>query len=122
MIRRSGNEVSIKATIENRYEKDPDKLWWTFRLFSPSVRHAERLEERLASGEQIHFGLGDDITGMIATDDRSVHFINVDPEVIKQSYSRKGMMLLSFSPPRFRHKTYVYYNEESMVPDDVYRL
>ena len=121
-IRRSRNEISIKATIENRYENDPEKLQWTFRIFSPTTRHAERLESRLISGEEIHFGLGDDITGMIATNDRSIHFINVDPELIKRSYSRKGMMLLSLSPPRFRHKIYSYYDGEAALPDDVHRI
>ncbi len=121
-IKRSGEEILIRATIANRYEKEPEKLWWTFRIFSPAAVNAERLEARLISGEQVHFGLGDDISGIVATDETSVHFINVDSEFIKASYSREGMMLLSFVPPRFRHKTYVYYKEEVGEIEEAHRL
>lgn len=121
-IKRVGKELFLIATIASRYLEEGEKLWWDFRIISPTAVHAERLELRLLSGEQIHFGIGDDISGIVAANHHLVHFINVDPELIKGCYSREGMMLLSFDPARFRHKTYHYYKEAARNPEEGHRL
>jgi len=117
-IKRIGKELFLRSTIANPYEK----LWWDFRICSPNPIQAERLESRFLSGEQIHFGIGDDISGMIAANEHIVHFTNVETELIKRCYSRDGMILLSFTSRRFRHKTYHYCAEGPRSIEETDRL
>ena len=114
---RTGAEISIRATIDNPYEKDPAKLWWTIHLITPSERHAERLEGRLLSGRQVHFGLEDDICGMIACNQNHVAAVNVPPDTLKRRCSRPGKVLALTSPLRQKHKTYCYWPADQQLPD-----
>jgi hypothetical protein len=116
LIRR-GSEISIRATIANQYQKDPEKLWWTLHLLAPSSLHAERLESRLLSGGQIHFGIGDDISGMIACHQDSVQAVNVEPKTLKRLCGKDGMVLALISAPRFKHKSYTYWPADQPLLD-----
>lgn len=117
-LTRRGSAVTLRASIHNRYQTDPEKLWWTFHLLAPSTFHAQRLEGRLLSGEQIHFGIGDDITGMIACHGNTIDAIDVDPETLKRFCSRDGMRLALISPPRLKHKSYVYFPADQPLPEE----
>ena len=107
-LTRHGSEITIRASIESRYEVDPEKLWWTFHLLTPTARHAERLESRLLSGSQIHFGLGDDIAGMVAIHQSGVDAIDVPTDDLQRLCGRDGVKLELISSPRYRHKSYTY--------------
>lgn len=114
---RNGTEISIRATIHNQYEKDPEKLWWIIHLLTPSERHAERLEGRLLSGGQVHFGLEDDICGMIACNQNHIDAVNVEPDALKRHCGKPGMVLALVSPPRQKHKTYCYWPENEPLTE-----
>ncbi len=116
---RSGSEVSIRASMASQYEKNPEKLLWTFHLLAPSPLHAQRLEGRLLSGEQIHFGIGDDIAGMIARHQDRVDAINVEPAILKRLCRREGKVLGLVSAPRMKHKSYIYWPADEPLPGEI---
>ena len=118
LIRR-GSEISIRTTVANQYEKNPEKLWWTIHLLTPSSLHAKRLEGRLLSGGQIHFGIGDDIAGMIACHHDSVQAINVEPKTLKRFCAKDGMVLALISAPRYKHKSYIYWPADKFLPEEL---
>lgn len=109
MLIRRRQQLSFHALVENRYERDPSKLIWAFYLFCPSPAHAKRLQERLLSGQQSHFGIGDDISAMIAAGTTLVQAVNVPFETVEKLCGRDGMMLDRISAPRFRQQTYVFH-------------
>ena len=115
---RNGNAIRIRATIENPYEEDPKKLWWMFHVFTPSLFHAQRLEHRMTSGEEVHFGIGDDISGMIASHTDDVHSINIEPEMLKRYCARDQMVLVSFSQTSSKHKWFRYWPSNIPPPPD----
>jgi hypothetical protein len=104
-IRREGSELKIEATIPNPYQEDPQKLWWTFYLFTPSSFHAARLESRLIAGDVVHFGIGDDIHGMVAVHDTSINAIGVPYEDLER-FCPPEMKPHLASPKHQRHKLY----------------
>jgi len=97
--------LTVSATIQ--YGNKPEQAHdWTFYLLTSDEAAACRVEQEIIVGEKIHFGLDQDIIGMVARAGHVIHVINVSIERVSDLCLKDNEALENILDPRNKHKVY----------------
>jgi hypothetical protein len=103
---RKSNEVTIAASIPWSYAKDPRDEQWQFLLVCRDEATAQQAEMTMLEGSQIHYSVGDAVTGMAAWQGDTVSVLNIDLERVKRFCCGADDILELEYPNRKRRKIY----------------